>query len=269
MFDDLLHKVLFRRFAIHGHRRERIARLPLHTHFDIELTDGEVDDVADFEDRGKFLLQNSRIFGSDTEGNDGADISKHGCAHKVTQLSHVLMRDCQREFVLARFTQNFRECIGGKILELVAVKVKRLTISFRHICTLECRLLNLRDHHGAKERCVLLTEEPFIQLHEENLLPIHDFTDIKGVKRLSDDVADQIRTHELPNFIQEGSNRFVIELLAPRGKFVHPEVFYDAVLDPAHDRLPVVLIREHLQNRQYGCAFAIEEREGGLSQQEL
>jgi hypothetical protein len=67
---------------------------------------------------------------ANTEGDDGADIAKHCPPYRFGELVDILMREREREAVLARLGQNALKRVRGKRLELVNDKMKIYPLVF-------------------------------------------------------------------------------------------------------------------------------------------
>lgn len=104
------------------------------------------------EDRG--------IIGGDAEGDSGTDVTENGVADGVSHLGDVLVGNSEIKTVFASFGEDYSEGIGGKVLELVDVKIEGATVGdIRNIGAGHGGELNFGNKESTKDASVIFTDE--------------------------------------------------------------------------------------------------------------
>ncbi len=112
--------------------------------------------------KGGFELfgEDGGVVGGDAEGDGGTDVTKNGVADGVSHLRDVLVGDSEIKAVFASFGENDSERIGGKVLELIDVKIEGATVGdIRNIGAGHGGELNFGNKESTKDASVIFTDE--------------------------------------------------------------------------------------------------------------
>ncbi|MFA6436376.1 MAG: hypothetical protein WCW30_04560 [Candidatus Gracilibacteria bacterium] len=131
-------------------------------------------------------------------------------------------------------------------MKLIAIKGKILPFFFENVGTRHGGLLNFCHHHGADETAIFFSKFSFGNLHEQDFFIVHDVTNIQLVFGLAHNVTNEFSGHELPHFIEEWHDGFVVEFFAPSRELVDPEIFNHRILNVGHDFLAIIFVGKHL-----------------------
>ena len=139
----------------------------------------QIDQVLNGKGRHELVFHELGIFGADAIHDDRADVAEDGRTDGFfIQLFNVLVRDNQVEAVFSGLGKNVGESLGGKVLELIDIKIKILAFFFRCIDAFHGRELDFGNKHAANEFGIVFANAPLGQVHDENLAVIHDAADV-------------------------------------------------------------------------------------------
>lgn len=88
----------------------------------------KIDELPRVEFFAEFAVQMLGIGKADAEGDEGADIAKHGFPHGGGELGNVLMAQGEVEPVFPRLGQDGGEGLRGEVLELIDEEIKIATL---------------------------------------------------------------------------------------------------------------------------------------------
>ena len=114
------------------------------------------------------------VVAADLEGNDGADVTEDSVGGMLVQLSQILVRDDQRQAVLAGFAEDGCETSGREILEFIDVEGKVTPFNFGDIRSGHSGLLNAGDQQRSEQRRIVFATSAFRQVHDQHLSSVHD-----------------------------------------------------------------------------------------------
>lgn len=99
------------------------------------------------------------IISRDAEGDSGANVAEDGIADGIGHLSDVLVGDGKIKTVFTGFGKNDRERIGGKVLELIDIKIEWTAITdIWDVGAAHGSELNFSDKEGAKNAGVVFAD---------------------------------------------------------------------------------------------------------------
>ena len=179
------------------------------------------------------------------------------------ELAQELMRQDERQAILARFRENGGKAIGREMLELVGIK--------REVAALDARRMSARASaacakavaRNAPRRCVGASPSlPLDEIDDQHLAAIHDGADIDGALDLAQHVADRGRREQRADLVLDRGHGFGGEAFAVCANSCLPEGAHDWIASSAPSRRrAIVLIGQKAGQTQAGSS---PERRGAV-----
>src|SRR3989344_3017065 len=172
--------------------------------------------VARRERRLKLLLQKLCVIRPHAKHRHGPYVPKHCILYLLFKLGNELVRHRKRKLVLPRLGENGGHRIRGDVLELVYVEIKRWQRIPRRIHAGKRRHENLPHNDEPQEVRIDVPQTPLREVYQENLLFVHDFSEIEGGLLLRDDRAQEVICHKHIKLARDVGHDVFKRLLAPR-----------------------------------------------------
>ena len=111
----------------------------------------EVDEILRLEDGGELAGDQRRVLGTDSEGDEGADVSEDSIPHGRLELAEILVSEDESDPVLPELGEHCGEGECGEGMELVEVEPERPPGRLRQLGTLKSVLRDSRDEERPEE----------------------------------------------------------------------------------------------------------------------
>ena len=199
--------------------------------------------------RRKRLLHQLRIRHPEPSRHNRSYVPQNPLPNLVRKLRHKLICQKQIQPIFPRLTKNRLETLRRKILKLIYKETEIFPFILWNIRPAHRRLLELHHQNHTQQVRVNIPQLPFRQVHQENLLLVHNLPDIKPALRLPKNVPHNRIREERPPFRREPRYNLprVITFLRSR-KFLRPVIIHRLILHIFQLTLHKLRIRETLRN---------------------
>ena len=226
----------------------------------------QIDELTLVELLAKLTVKVLGIGKADAEGDEGADIAKHGLPHGGGELGDVLMAQSKIEPVFSRLGQDGGEALGGEVLELIDEQEEIAPLMFRLAVAGHGGELELRDEQGAEQVGLVVADLALGEVREEDTAFVHDKGDTHLVAHLADDVADDGGEEELPGLVLDGRDGLAHEARLPALVFVLPEIAQEGIVDLVHHPAAIGRVGEQAIQAEERGVRAMRQRDDGVVQ---
>ena len=247
-----------------GLRAERFASLAVlgETRDDLEAV--KADESFHRVALAEFSLQDLGIGIADTEGNEGADVSKDCTAHRERHLLDVLVCQREAEAVFACLGKNGSEGIGGEVVEFVEEQKEVAPFAFGLVHASHRAELELRGEQATEQVRLVRAKFSFREIGDENAASVHHKRDAHFRAHLAENVSDNGIEQELPQLVLNWRDGLALEARFVLLVFVRPERAHERVAHFAHDAAAVIGVGEHPVHAEQGSVRTIEKRGDGV-----
>src|SRR5258708_5152963 len=168
------------------------------------------------------MLQEVCIWNTDAEGYESTNVSKNRILHIFLNLGHKLIGNNQVQSVLTCFRKNDGKIFSCVVLEFIDIQVEIFTLFHRDILTTHGSRQNLGHENQSQKLGILFSKFAFRKIDEQDLLLIHDLSEVKGALALSNDVAHHFVGNEFPELRYDVVQNFRFMEITGLGNLVRP-----------------------------------------------
>src|ERR1044072_2193330 len=133
----------------------------------------------------------------------------------------------------------------------------------RHVRTVHCCQLELRDPERAQKSRFVRSESSFGHVRNEKEAVIHHESRVYSAAHLAEDVAHQWRHEQLPDLVLNRGNCFLKKSAVIALEFIDPKAAHDWVAHLLHHPCPIRSISQHPLKPQETYILAFQKSSDG------